>query len=115
MIDVLTRSLAETDTEVHAAIGAELRRQQGTLEMIASENFVSPAVLEAVQRSLGLDDDALAVTWGSLRDVGNLSSASVLHVLERSLLVGVESPVLAGERALLAEQRHSGVELGLVE
>ena len=47
MIDVLTRSLAETDTEVHAAIGAELRRQQATLEMIASENFAPVAVMQA--------------------------------------------------------------------
>ena len=47
MVDVLTRSLAETDTEVHAAIGAELERQQGTLEMIASENFAPVAVMQA--------------------------------------------------------------------
>ena len=47
MVDVLTRSLAETDTEVHAAIGAELKRQQETLEMIASENFAPVAVMQA--------------------------------------------------------------------
>ena len=39
MVEVLTRSLAETDPAVQAAISAELRRQQETLEMIASENF----------------------------------------------------------------------------
>jgi glycine hydroxymethyltransferase len=32
---------------VHAAITAELRRQQTTLEMIASENFASSAVMQA--------------------------------------------------------------------
>ena len=32
---------------MHAAIGAELHRQQGTLEMIASENLAPPAVMEA--------------------------------------------------------------------
>ena len=47
MVDVLTRSLAETDPEVQAAIGAELRRQQETLEMIASENFAPVAVMQA--------------------------------------------------------------------
>lgn len=47
MVDVLNRPLAETDVEVHAAIGAELERQQGTLEMIASENFAPVAVMEA--------------------------------------------------------------------
>ncbi len=35
------------DPEVAAAIDAELERQRGTIELIASENFVSPAVLEA--------------------------------------------------------------------
>lgn len=44
-----------------------------------------PKVLEAMQRSLGLDDSALAVTWQSLADIGNLSSSSVLHVLSDTL------------------------------
>jgi len=35
------------DSEVAAAIDAELERQRGTIELIASENFVSMAVLEA--------------------------------------------------------------------
>jgi glycine hydroxymethyltransferase len=47
VVEVLTRSLAEADAEVHAAIGAELKRQQETLEMIASENFAPVAVLQA--------------------------------------------------------------------
>jgi len=40
-------SLAQIDPEVAQALRAETRRQAGTLEMIASENFVSEAVLEA--------------------------------------------------------------------
>jgi glycine hydroxymethyltransferase len=39
--------LEDQDPEIYRAIRAELGRQQDTLEMIASENFVSPAVLEA--------------------------------------------------------------------
>jgi glycine hydroxymethyltransferase len=39
--------LAETDPELAAAIGAELVRQQDGIELIASENIVSAAVLEA--------------------------------------------------------------------
>jgi glycine hydroxymethyltransferase len=39
--------LAETDPELAAAIGAELARQQDGIELIASENIVSAAVLEA--------------------------------------------------------------------
>ncbi|HEX9968099.1 MAG TPA: serine hydroxymethyltransferase [Solirubrobacterales bacterium] len=41
-------SLADVDPEIAAVLDAELRRQQNTLEMIASENFVPRAVLEAV-------------------------------------------------------------------
>ena len=40
--------LQSSDPEVFAAIGCEERRQAGTIELIASENFTSPAVLEAV-------------------------------------------------------------------
>jgi glycine hydroxymethyltransferase len=40
--------LAEVDPEIAAVLDGELRRQQGTLEMIASENFVPQAVLDAV-------------------------------------------------------------------
>ena len=39
---------AEVKPAIAAVLEAELRRQQGTLEMIASENFVPQAVLEAV-------------------------------------------------------------------
>jgi len=43
----LDRSLTDLDPEVAAAVGAELRRQQTTLEMIASENFAPRAVMQA--------------------------------------------------------------------
>jgi glycine hydroxymethyltransferase len=41
------RHLKATDPEIASAIEAELARQRGTIELIASENFVSEAVLEA--------------------------------------------------------------------
>jgi glycine hydroxymethyltransferase len=44
--DYFERPLADVDPEVADAIGRELERQQRTLEMIASENFVPEAVLE---------------------------------------------------------------------
>ncbi len=40
-------SVAETDPELNAAIQQELGRQQNEIELIASENIVSKAVLEA--------------------------------------------------------------------
>ncbi len=44
---LLDAPLAEVDPAVAAALEGELGRQRGTLEMIASENFVPRAVLEA--------------------------------------------------------------------
>lgn len=44
-----------------------------------------PKVLEAMQEALDLPDGALEVTWRSLREVGNLSSSSVLLVLQETL------------------------------
>src|SRR6266700_1933598 len=41
------RGVAETDPELAGAIAKELRRQQDKIELIASENIVSRAVLEA--------------------------------------------------------------------
>jgi alkylresorcinol/alkylpyrone synthase len=40
-----------------------------------------PKVIEAFRRACGLPPEALARSWRSLREVGNLSSASVLFVL----------------------------------
>jgi len=44
---LFTASLAETDPEIAAAIRSELGRQRDEIELIASENIVSRAVLEA--------------------------------------------------------------------
>src|SRR3982751_2015993 len=45
--DFFERPLAEVDPEIAEAMERELLRQQRTLEMIASENFVPQAILEA--------------------------------------------------------------------
>jgi glycine hydroxymethyltransferase len=44
----MSRPLAEVDPAVANAIDNEVRRQHEGLELIASENFVSEAVLEAM-------------------------------------------------------------------
>ena len=46
-LSAAARSLAAADPEIDAAIRHEVRRQEDGLELIASENFVSPAVMEA--------------------------------------------------------------------
>ena len=44
--DFFNRPLAEVDPQIAEVLGLELERQQRTLEMIASENFVPLSVLE---------------------------------------------------------------------
>jgi len=58
-----------------------------------------PRVLEATQESLKLPEGALQTSWECLRKTGNLSSASVLVVLERFMM---ERRPAAGEWSLLA-------------
>lgn len=51
-----------------------------------------PKVLEAMAGALCVERDALALTWDSLARIGNLSSASVLHVLADTLRVRPPAP-----------------------
>lgn len=57
-----------------------------------------PKVLEATARTIGLTDGELDITWRSLAEVGNLSSASVLHVLGGTL----DDPPVEGAGVLMA-------------
>jgi glycine hydroxymethyltransferase len=43
-----TAGLAEVDPEIAELIGKELERQRGQIELIASENFTWPSILEAI-------------------------------------------------------------------
>ena len=45
---LITAGLAEIDPDIAALLGKELERQRGQIELIASENFTWPSVLEAV-------------------------------------------------------------------
>ncbi len=45
--DFFNQALVDRDPELHGAINDELRRQQDQIELIASENIVSRAVMEA--------------------------------------------------------------------
>jgi alkylresorcinol/alkylpyrone synthase len=59
-----------------------------------------PKVIEAICSTLDLEPNALEITWRSLTEVGNLSSASVLHVLadtmdKRSFVPGSPGMLMA--------------------
>lgn len=72
-----------------------------TQDQIASWIFHSggPKVLEAAQSALSLPAEALALSWKSLREVGNLSAASVLFVLAETL---ADHPQPPGAHSILA-------------
>jgi len=57
-----------------------------------------PKVLDAVREALDLPARALELSWRSLAEVGNLSSASVLHILRDTLAL---RPPLPGTPGLL--------------
>ena len=57
-----------------------------------------PKVIDALESALDLEPDAVALTRRSLAQIGNLSSASVLHVLEDTLR---ERPPAPGTHGLL--------------
>jgi alkylresorcinol/alkylpyrone synthase len=75
--DVVERGLADSVTKF-------LAEHDLTIDDIASWicHPGGPKVLDAVQRALKLPDSAVAASRRSLAEVGNLSSASVLHILE---------------------------------
>jgi alkylresorcinol/alkylpyrone synthase len=70
--DDVTTFLAEYDLAIED-IGAWVSHPGG------------PKVMESITAALGLSDDALELSWRSLSEVGNLSSASVLYVLRDTL------------------------------
>jgi alkylresorcinol/alkylpyrone synthase len=56
-----------------------------------------PKVLDAITRALELDPAALDLTWRSLGEIANLSSASVLHILRDT----IAKPPPAGSHGLM--------------
>jgi alkylresorcinol/alkylpyrone synthase len=75
-----------------------------------------PRVLEAMEAALDLHEGQLDVTWRSLARVGNLSSASVLHVLSDTLAGrGTDRPEAGTPGLLLAMGPGFCAELVLLE
>jgi alkylresorcinol/alkylpyrone synthase len=90
---------------IEANIGRDVERfladhglsKEGVRHWIAHTG--GPKVLEAFRCGVGLPEAALERSWRSLREVGNLSSASVLFVLSDLLEAGEARP---GDVGLLA-------------
>ncbi len=58
-----------------------------------------PKVIDAIAKSLALPPEALELTWRSLGEIGNLSSASVLHILRDTM---AKPPPSGGPGLMLA-------------
>src|SRR5512136_3203035 len=76
----MSRPLSEADPEIARAIADETRRQHEGLELIASENFVSMAVLEAAGSVL---TNKYAEGYPGKRYYGGCEFADVVETLAR--------------------------------
>jgi alkylresorcinol/alkylpyrone synthase len=85
---VLTADLADVvEQYLRSSVVAFLAEHGLAIEDISSWvcHPGGPRVLDAVEHSLGLPDAALDLARTSLAEVGNMSSASVLHVLQQTM------------------------------
>jgi glycine hydroxymethyltransferase len=98
------RTLAETDPEIAAAIRDEVQRQNDGLELIASENFVSRAVLEAAGTVL---TNKYAEGYPGKRYYGGCEFADVV---ERAA-IGRATALFGAEHANV--QPHSGAQANM--
>jgi alkylresorcinol/alkylpyrone synthase len=82
---------AEVPRLVQQYLGADIREMLARHDLATGDiaAWVShpggPKVIEAIETEMGLPPEALELTWRSLAEIGNLSSASVLHVLRDTL------------------------------
>ena len=99
MIDLTT--VRNTDPEVYAAMEEELARQRGNLELIASENIVSPAVMAAMGSHL---TNKYAEGYPGKRYYGGCEFVDVVEDLARDRL----KEIFGCEHANV--QPHSGAQ-----
>ncbi|MCL3859885.1 serine hydroxymethyltransferase [Actinotalea sp. K2] len=82
----MNQSLSELDPEIAAVLDGELDRQRGTLEMIASENFVPRAILQAQGSVL---TNKYAEGYPGKRYYGGCEQVDVAEELARSRAVAL--------------------------
>lgn len=90
---VLTAELADVvERRIGGSVSSFLAEHGLTVEEITTWvcHPGGPKVIDAIQSSLKLPDSAVELSRRSLAEVGNLSSASVLHVLEKT--IGADPP-----------------------
>ncbi|CAB0498546.1 serine hydroxymethyltransferase [Corynebacterium diphtheriae] len=108
--DIRYQSLTELDPEIAAAITGELDRQRSTLEMIASENFVPRAVLQA-QGSVFTNKYAEGYPWR--RYYGGCENADIVEDLARNRAKEVFGAEFANVQPHAGAQANAAVLMAL--
>ncbi|WP_165172081.1 serine hydroxymethyltransferase [Adlercreutzia sp. ZJ242] len=104
--------LAQTDPEVRAALADELSRQRGSIELIASENFTSRAVMEAVGSVL---TNKYAEGYPSKRYYGGCEKVDVVENLARDRACALFGAKHANVQPHSGASANFGAYLSLVE
>lgn len=104
--------LAQQDPDVWAAIEAEAHRQQDGLEMIASENYTSPAVMQAVGSVL---TNKYAEGYPGRRYYGGCEHVDVVESLARDRAKQLFGAEHANVQPHSGSQANQAVYLSLLE
>src|SRR5688572_11158869 len=112
MYDRAKYALSSIDPEVSAAISAENRRQEEHIELIASENYTSPAVLEAQGSQL---TNKYAEGYPGKRYYGGCEHVDVVEQLAIDRVKKIFGAEYANVQANSGSQANQGVFFALLK
>ncbi|MFN9004941.1 MAG: serine hydroxymethyltransferase [Betaproteobacteria bacterium] len=112
MFDRSTSTLAAVDPEVWAAVQAENRRQEEHIELIASENYTSPAVMAAQGSQL---TNKYAEGYPGKRYYGGCEHVDVVETLAIERLKRLFGANFANVQANSGSQANQAVFFGLLQ
>ncbi len=112
MFDRSRSTVANVDPEVWAAIQAENRRQEEHIELIASENYTSPAVMEAQGSQL---TNKYAEGYPGKRYYGGCENVDIVEQLAIDRLKQLFGAQFANVQANSGSQANQAVFFGLLQ
>ncbi|MFX1678714.1 serine hydroxymethyltransferase [Mitsuaria sp. CC2] len=112
MFDRTQQTLANVDAEVFAAIQQETRRQEDHIELIASENYTSPAVMEAQGSQL---TNKYAEGYPGKRYYGGCEYVDIVEQLAIDRLKQIYGAEFANVQPNSGSQANQGVFFALLQ
>ncbi|WP_067067407.1 serine hydroxymethyltransferase [Roseateles chitosanitabidus] len=112
MFDRTQQTLANVDAEVFQAIQQETRRQEEHIELIASENYTSPAVMEAQGSQL---TNKYAEGYPGKRYYGGCEYVDIVEQLAIDRLKQLYGAEFANVQANSGSQANQGVFFALLQ